>query len=232
MNTEDMAISEGATSAMANQLVSRIDAVKLVVQDFIKRRTGDRVGLIVFGTNAYLYVPLTFDRATVADMLSGLHSNMAGGRTAIGDAIGLAVKTLQDRAGHTRVVILLTDGASNAGELTPARAAQIAADQHVRVHTIGFGGDTLRLPGFFGFDSRIVNPSADLDEAALTQVAQITGGRFYRARDPQELTKIYAELDQIEPSLQNAPNLRPFTPLHQWPLAIPLIFSEHFQQWF
>ena len=217
MNTEDM--------AQGDQMISRLDAVKLVVQDFIGRRSGDRVGLIVFGTNAYLYVPLTFDRRTVAQMLSELHGNMAGGSTAVGDAIGLAVQNLRHRPAHDRVLVLLTDGASNAGELTPDRAALIAAEQHIRVHTIGFGGDTLRLPGFFGLDARIVNPSSDLDESSLSQIAARTGGRYFRARDPAQLAQIYATLDRIEPLAQEGAAARPLTAMHQWPLAAAFVIS-------
>ena len=217
MNTEDMSVDERA--------ITRLDAVKLVMQDFIQRRLGDRVGLIVFGTNAYLYVPLTFDRNTVVRMLTDLHGNEAGGKTAIGDAVGLAVKNLRHRPAHDRVLVLLTDGASNIGELTPAQAAQIAAQEHIRVHTIGFGGDTLRLPGFFGMDARIVNPSSDLDEATLTAVAQRTGGRYFRARDPNQLTQIYAALDAIEPAAQPAQAVRPMVAVHHWPLALALLLS-------
>lgn len=217
MNTEDMALGD--------RMITRLDAMKLVVQDFIQRRSGDRVGLIVFGTNAYLYVPLTFDRNTVAQMLLDLRGNEAGGRTAVGDAVGLAIKNLRDRPAHDRVLVLLTDGASNAGELTTERAAQIAAEEKIRVHTIGFGGDTLRLPGLFGLDAQIVNPSSDLDEGALRQIATRTGGHYFRARDPAQLTQIYTALDAIEPVAQSAAQVRPRTAMHHWPLSVAFALS-------
>ena len=217
MNTPDMVSGE--------RMITRLDAVKRIVQAFVKRRTGDRVGLIVFGSNAYLYAPLTFDRETVAQMLLDLHVNMAGGHTAIGDAIGLGVKHLRDRPAHDRVLMLLTDGVSNAGELTPEQAARIAAQQHIRVHAIGLGGDTLRLPAFFGLDPRIVNPSSDLDEVALSQVATLTAGRYFRARNPRQLEQIYTALDSIEPVAQETSALRPRAALHHWPLAFALAIS-------
>ena len=145
------------------------------------------------------------------------------GRQAIGDAIGLAVKRLQDRPEHHRVVILLTDGANNAGELEPLKAADLAQRANVKIYTIGIGAEVQETWGLFG--KRVTNPSADLDEATLTSIAQMTGGQFFRARDPEELKAIYAELNRLEPLEQDAETIRPVATLFHWPLGIALALS-------
>ena len=212
MNTEDMEIG--------GHMVNRLAAVKDVVTDFITHRTGDRVGLILFGTNAYLQAPLTFDLATVEQLLDEAPVGIAGGKTAIGDAIGLAVKRLRTRPADSRVLILLTDGANNVGEVPPEKAAELARAEGVRIYTIGVGADELKVPGFWGeIGGRIVNPSADLDAKSLEQIADTTGGRYFRARDTKELSQIYDLLDAIEPAQQDARTFRPVKALFFYPLA-------------
>jgi len=212
MNTEDMEIG-GHTE-------NRLAAVKDVVTDFITHRTGDRVGLILFGTNAYLQAPLTFDLATVEELLDEAPVGIAGGKTAIGDAIGLAVKRLRTRPTGSRVLILLTDGANNVGEVPPEKAAELARAEGVRIYTVGVGAEELKVPGFWGeIGGRIVNPSADLDAKSLQQIADTTGGRFFRARDTKELSQIYDLLDAIEPAQQDARTFRPVKALFFYPLA-------------
>ena len=212
MNTEDMEID--------GHVANRLAAVKSVVTDFIAHRAGDRVGLILFGTNAYLQAPLTFDLATVQQLLEEAPVGIAGGKTAIGDAIGLAVKRLRTRPAESRVLILLTDGANNVGEVPPEKAAELARAEGVRIYTVGVGADELRVPGFWGeIGGRIVNPSADLDAKSLQQIAETTGGRFFRARDTTELSKIYQLLDAIEPTAQDARSFRPIKALFHYPLA-------------
>jgi Ca-activated chloride channel family protein len=212
MNTEDMDIG--------GHIANRLAAVKEVVTDFIARRAGDRVGLILFGTNAYLQAPLTFDLATVEQLLDEAPVGIAGGKTAIGDAIGLAVKRLRTRPADSRVLILMTDGASNAGEVPPEKAAQLARAEGVKIYTIGVGAEELKVPGFWGeIGGRIVNPSADMDTQSLQQIADTTGGRFFRARDSAELAKIYQLLDAVEPTTQDARNFRPVKALFHYPLA-------------
>ena len=212
MNTEDMEIG--------GHMVNRLAAVKDVVTDFITHRTGDRVGLILFGTNAYLQAPLTFDLATVEELLDEAPVGIAGGKTAIGDAIGLAVKRLRTRPTDSRVLILLTDGANNVGEVPPEKAAELARAEGVRIYTVGVGADELKVPGFWGeIGGRIVNPSADLDAKSLQQIAETTGGRFFRARDTKELSQIYDLLDAIEPAQQDARTFRPVKALFFYPLA-------------
>lgn len=212
MGTEDM--------QLGGQLVNRLAVVKSVVSQFIAARQGDRVGLILFGTNAYLQAPLTFDLETVQRLLTEAPVGIAGGKTAIGDAIGLAVKRLRQRPAGDRVLILLTDGANNVGEVAPVKAAELAAGDDIRVYTIGVGADEMRLPSIFGvFGSRVVNPSAELDEDTLREIAETTGGRYFRAQNTTTLVEIYAIIDELEPIEQEAETYRPIAVLYHWPLA-------------
>jgi Ca-activated chloride channel family protein len=212
MNTEDMELD--------GKVVNRLAVVKQVVSDFIARRAGDRVGLVLFGTNAYLQAPLTFDLATVEQLLQDTPIGIAGGKTAIGDAIGLAVKRLRARPADSRILVLLTDGASNVGEVPPEKAAELAHAEAIKIYTIGVGAEELKVPGFFGeFGAHIVNPSADLDEKSLRHIADVTGGKFFRARDTAELERVYELLDAIEPTAQDAREFRPIQALFHYPLA-------------
>ena len=219
MQVEDMVVGQ--------HTVSRIDAVKQVVGEFIERRRGDRLGLILFGSNAYVQAPLTFDRNTVQRFLREAQLGFAGRETAIGDAIGLSVKRLRERPADSRVLILLTDGANNAGEVDPLDAARLAADNGVKIHSIGIGSDKMVMPGLFGssFGSRVVNPSRDLDEETLREIAELTGGNYFRARDPAELVNIYQLLDALEPVQQEAQSYRPRRSLFHLPLAAAFIAS-------
>ncbi len=217
MNTEDMALD--------GRPLTRLEAVKLVAHDFVERRAGDRVGLVVFGTTPYAYVPLTFDRPTLMRMLLEVQSGMAGGKTAVGDAVALGVKLLRDRPAQDRVIVLLTYGASNAGELHPDIAAGIAADHRARIYSVGFGADALRLPGGFGLDMQLVNPTSDLDEPTLRNLATRTGGRYFRARDTAGLAEVYRLIDEMEPVPQADERLRPVTPLYPWPLGAAALFA-------
>lgn len=215
MSTPDMRI--GARP------VSRYAAVKAIAGDFIQRRVGDRVGLIVFGSQAYLLTPLTFDRATVLKQLDESAVGLPGRETAIGDAVGLAVKRLRERPRDQRVLILLTDGVNDAGVLDPYKAIDLAVAEHVKIYTIGIGAESMQVGGFFG--PRVVNPSADIDTRLLSQMAQKTGGKFYRARDTAELSHIYAEIDQLEPSADKQQRFRPVDELFWWPLSMSLLLA-------
>jgi Ca-activated chloride channel family protein len=197
--------------------VSRLAATQALASDFIQRRQGDRIGLILFGRQAYVQTPLTFDRQTVSQLLNEAVIGLAGKETAIGDAIGLAVKRLEQSDGQSRVLILLTDGANTAGEVDPVSAAGVAADQGLRIHTIGIGADEMLVRSLFG--NRRVNPSADLDEKTLKAIAEGTGGRYFRARDSEALAEIYRLLDQLEPVEREAQTFRPLHALYPWPLA-------------
>ena len=188
--------------------------------DFINRRVGDRVGLILFGTQAYLQTPLTFDRKTVQTLLDESAIGLAGDNTAIGDAIGLAVKRLKNQPANSRVLILLTDGANTAGEISPLKAAELAAANQLKIYTIGVGADEMIVRSFFG--NRKVNPSRDLDENTLVKVAESTGGRYFRARNADELNNIYMLLDQLEPVEKDKQYFRPRSELYYWPLSLAL----------
>ncbi|RLA25373.1 MAG: BatB protein [Gammaproteobacteria bacterium] len=206
-----------------NQTVDRLTATKVVANEFIERRNGDRLGLILFGTNAYLQAPLTFDRKTVQILLNESALGLAGESTAIGDAIGLAVKRLQPQQADSRVLILLTDGANTAGKVSPIKAAEIAAQHQLKIYTIGIGADEMVVRSFFG--SRKVNPSRDLDEKTLTAIAEKTGGRYFRARNTDELKQIYQLLDALEPVEKDKQFFRPRSELFFWPLGIALLFA-------
>jgi Ca-activated chloride channel family protein len=205
-----------------NRAVTRLDAVKAVAGDFIKHRAGDRLGLILFGDEAYLQVPLTLDRSTVGTLLDEAQIGLAGRQTAIGDAIGLAIKRLRDQPMKDRVLILLTDGASNAGSVDPLKAADLAAREGVRIYTIGVGSDQMVVQGPFGM-SQVVG--SDLDEDSLKAIANKTGGRYFRAADVAALEQIYALLDRIEPISKDAQSWRPVEELYFWPLAGALLLS-------
>lgn len=203
-----------------NQRVDRLTAIKWVAGDFIKRRVGDRLGLILFGTQAYLQTPLTFDRKTVATLLNESAIGLAGDNTAIGDAIGLAVKRLKNQQANSRVLVLLTDGANTAGEVSPLKASELAAENQLKIYTIGIGADEMLVRSFLG--THKVNPSRDLDEKTLTAIAEKTGGRYFRARDADELNNIYQLLDQLEPVEKDKQYFRPRSELYYWPLSLVL----------
>ena len=205
------------------QRITRLMAVKKVVGDFVERRKSDRLGLILFADQAYLQAPLTFDRGTVNQLLQEAEIGIAGRATAIGDAIGLAVKRLRDKPAQSRVLVLLTDGANTAGELQPTQAAELAQQAGVRIYTIAFGADSMEVAGIFG--TRRVNPSADLDETSLQEIAAKTGGKYFRARSVDELDSIHHQMDSLEPIESDAETFRPEESLFYLPLALALILS-------
>lgn len=205
---------------LGSRRVDRLTATKAVAGDFIGRREGDRIGLILFGERAYLQVPLTLDRETVNTLLLEAFIGLAGEKTAIGDAITLAVKRIHDQGddGAEQVLILLTDGANTAGEIDPLKAAELAQQIGLRVYTIGIGAEQMVVSSITG-GMRRVNPSADLDEATLTKIAELTGGRYFRAKDTASLQEIYRLLDEMEPVAEPEAGFRPVKSLYYWPLA-------------
>jgi Ca-activated chloride channel family protein len=200
--------------------ISRLEMVQRLLGDFIVARRGDRVGLILFGSKAYLQAPLTFDRQTVRIWLDEARVGIAGNNTAIGDAIGLAVKRLRERPAESRVLVLVTDGANNGGEIEPLLAARLAADEQVKIHTIGVGAepDADSLLSQFG-------GGAELDETTLRGIAELTGGRYFRARSSLELKAIGKALDEIDPVTQQPAQARVAHALYAWPLAAALLGS-------
>jgi len=216
--------------------VSRITATKAVASAFIEKRVGDRIGLILFGDQAYVQAPLTFDRTTVNILLQEAFTGLAGQATAIGDAIGLAVKRLsrqqqakqrrdidqhenknaaatgsiQRNLSEDRVLILLTDGVSNRGEITPLKAAELAAKKGLKIYTVGIGSRGTR----------------ELDETTLRNIARITGGRYFRAYNTRDLQQIYALLDKLEPVEKDVKSYRPIKALFYVPLTASFIFAS------
>lgn len=207
------------------QWVDRLTAIKALAGDFIARRAGDRVGLILFGREAYLQTPLTFDRATVRVLLEEAAIGLAGRQTAIGDAVGLAIRTLEDAGVEDgrRVLVLLTDGANTAGAVEPMKAAELAAQRSMVIYPVGIGADAITVRTLFGV--RQINPSTDLDEDTLIAMAELTGGRYFRARDAAEFEAIYQELDRLEPAESEESGYRPVTELYHWPLGFAMLIA-------
>ncbi|GAB3729283.1 VWA domain-containing protein [Luteimonas pelagia] len=208
---------------LGGRLVDRLTAAKAVLADFLDRRAGDRVGLVVFGQRAYVLAPVTQDLETVRAQLAASTVALAGRETAIGDAIGLSVKRMRDDSagdgGRTDVLVLLTDGVNTAGVLEPVKAAELARDAGVRVHTIAFGGEGGAL-GLFGF--RLPGGGEEIDEDTLRAIAETTGGTFFRARDTASLAGIYGEIDRIEPMPRPGRAVRPRIERYPAPLAASL----------
>ncbi|MBI5549873.1 MAG: VWA domain-containing protein [Desulfobacterales bacterium] len=180
--------------------LNRLEAIKTVVRDFIARRAGDRIGMVVFGSQAYTQLPLTRDYQTIGAILERLAIGAAGRNTAIGDAIGISVKRLADIESRSNIIILLTDGRSNAGELAPMTAAEIAGQKQIKIYTIGVGGKG-RAPVPIDdpiFGRRYVYQEDDLDETGLKAIAEKTGGLYFRAEDLESLQKIYGTIDSLE----------------------------------
>lgn len=221
MQIEDMEIN--------NQPVNRLVMLKRVLGQFIQRRVGDRLGLILFADDAYMQTPMTFDRNTVQQMLDESVLGLVGEKTAIGDAIGLAVKRFEGKNESNRVLLLLTDGQNTAGKLKPEQALELAVAKDITIYTIGIGADVMLQRSFFG--NRKVNPSADLDEKTLTNIAEKTGGKYFRARDAQGMAEIYQLLDQLEPIDQEQQQMQPLTALYYWPLGIAVFISFLFLCW-
>lgn len=217
MKIEDMQVN--------GRQANRLTMIKSVLDDFINRRVGDRIGLILFADTAYLQAPLTYDRDTVTQLLNETVIGLVGEQTAIGDAIGLGVKRFVAKEESNRVLILLTDGQNTAGNISPEQAKELAMAKDVTIYTIGVGADSMVVDSFFG--SRRVNPSQELDERMLTDLAKSTGGQYFRARDAAELENIYLTLDMLEPISGEKRKMRPLTALFYYPLlaSIGLIFS-------
>jgi len=192
--------------------VDRLTAVKQVLDDFFARRDGDRVGLILFGSAAFVQVPFTDDLDVVRELLEEAQIRMLGPRTMLGDAMGLSINLFERSEVDERVLIVLTDGNDTGSLVPPERAAEIARDNGVVVHTIAIGD-----PAAVGEQS--------LDEKTLENIASITGGGYFRANDRQELESVYAYLDEINPRQVATQSYRPITDLYQWPLAAAMLMT-------
>jgi Ca-activated chloride channel family protein len=209
-------------------VVSRFAAVKAIAQRFVKRRSGDDVGLVLFGSQAYLLTPMTFDVDAVAQQMGGAAVGLAGRETAIGDAIVLAVKHLSALPARARVLVLLTDGVNTAGSVAPLDAAKLAKAAGVRIYTIGVGSNAQTLSAF-GF--RFPAPDNQLDAQVLTRIADATGGRFFRASDGGQLAQAYRTIDTLEPLATGHSLLRPDHEWYPWPLAFALLLGCALLPW-
>jgi Ca-activated chloride channel family protein len=202
---------------------SRLQVVQDVAGRFIDHRRGDRVGLILFGTRPYLQAPLTGDLQTVHRFLDDAVVGVAGTETAIGDAIGLAIKRLRAESDpaslQQTIMILLTDGQNDAGVMPPLEAAQMAAETGLRIYTIGVGA--AEGQGYYGLSPG----NTDLDEGTLREIAQITGGEYFRATDGESLERVYRRIDELEPTRGARQWLRPRDEWFAWPLGLALLLS-------
>jgi len=221
MQVEDMALN--------GDTVNRLDMLKVLLGDFIERRTGDRLGLILFGDDAYMQTPMTFDRKTVQQMLDETVLGLVGKKTAIGDAIALAVKRFDAKKESNRVLLLLTDGQNTAGKISPEQALELAIAKNITIYTIGIGADVMLQRSLFG--TRKVNPSSELDEKSLQNIATKTGGKYFRARNSEGMAEIYQLLDQLEPVEQEQQQMRPLSALFYWPLSVALFIAFAYLLW-
>lgn len=205
--------------------LDRLSVAKSVLLDFIDHRRGDRLGLVVFGAEAFLHAPLSFDRAMIKRFLLDTQIGFAGPKTAIGNAIGLSVKKLLEEKEGDRVMILLTDGQNNSGQLEPLKAAEMAKKYRIKIYIVGLGASRIMVDGFFGPSA--INPSQDLDaaEPELKQIASMTGGRYFRAKDSNALLKIYDDIDAMEPVKIDNLVAIPRKELFYWPLVLLLILG-------
>jgi Ca-activated chloride channel family protein len=214
----DLSASMSETDMELNgRWVDRLTMVKAVLAKFIDQRKGDRIGLILFADNAYIQAPLTFDLSTVKQLLDEAVLGLVGKRTAIGEAIGLAVKRFDRRDQTNRVLVLLTDGENTAGNISPEQALELAIAKNVTIYTIGVGSNRNRV-GFF-------NQGSGVDEQALSTIAKATNGQYFRATDSKELQNIYQHLDQLEKIEVTEQTFRPQKSLYFWPLALALFLS-------
>jgi Ca-activated chloride channel homolog len=202
------------------KVINRLEAVKKVVADFISKRSIDRIGMVVFGSQAYTQLPLTRDYETITEILDRLKIGAAGRSTAIGDAIGISLKRLADIKSRSNIIILLTDGRSNSGELQPEVAAEIAHKLGVKIYTIGIGGQG-RAPFLIDdpiFGQRYVYQRVDMDEGALKAIAKTTGGLYFRAQGMEGLQKIYDTIDAMEKTNVKVQSFAEYNELYLYPL--------------
>lgn len=202
---------------MAGQPVSRLAMVRDVVGDFIRQRAGDRIGLVIFGSEAHLLAPLSRDRKALAALFADVGIGAAGGQTAIGDALAQAVRGTVAVPADKKVVILLSDGYNNAGVVSVAQAIDLARKQQIKVYTVGIGSDRQVVTDFFGVAAM---PGVDLDEALLQQIATETGGRYFRAKSAADLREIYTEVDRLEALPDEADPVRPRREMFWLPLLV------------
>ncbi|MEL0167032.1 MAG: VWA domain-containing protein [Pseudomonadaceae bacterium] len=217
MDTRDLTLDD--------QPADRLSVVKHWLGQLIDQRSGDRLGLILFGSRAYVQSPLTYDLGSVRQWLDESFIGLAGRDTAIGDAIGLAIKRLIAQPTNSRVMLLVTDGANTAGSISPIQAARLAADEHIRIFTIGVGAENTGNNDLMSLLEGNADPASDLDESTLQEIAKVTDGAYFRVRDSASLAAAINRIEQLEPSLRTGPASRKAQPLYYWPLAAALLIS-------
>jgi len=207
-----------------DKVVDRLEAVKQVVDRFVAGRSGDRIGLVVFGTEAFTQIPLTRDYNTISSILEEVEIGAAGEKTAIGDALGISLKRLEDIESKSNIIVLLTDGENTAGELSPILSAELAADRGVKVYIIGVGtrGKVPFLVDHPLFGKRYVYQEVSMDEGTLKEIAKKTGGLYFRAEDAEALSKIWATIDRMEKSEVEVTSWTEYREYYTTPLLIAL----------
>jgi Ca-activated chloride channel family protein len=193
----------------AGERITRTEAAKTVIDAFVARRTGDRIGVVVFGSQAFINTPFTADHDLVRDLLAQLEAGMAGAQTMLGDGIGLTVRAFEASEAEDRVLVLLTDGTDTGSTVPPAKAAEIAANNDITVHTIAIG------------DTATMGANA-IDTETLEQISEATGGASFLAGDREALEEVYRQIDALTPEEVETTSYRPTHPLFHWPLGIAL----------
>ena len=213
---------EALDFSVEGKQVSRMQVIKGVMGRFIEGREDDRIGLIIFGSQAFVLSPLTLDRPSVLQLLNNLVPRIAGDGTAMGDALGLGVKKLRQRPSGSRVLMLIADGESTAGTIPPMEAARLAAEENIRIYAIGVGSDMKEVPIMEG-GRLIIRKDLGFDEAIMREIAETTGGAYFRATDTKALENIYQRIDQLEKSRAESRTLMIPHPLYRWPLALAML---------
>ena len=216
----DISPSMQEAISISNNRIDRLTAVKYVISDFIEKRKNDRIGLILFGTRAYLQSPLTYDKNAIKNILQNTDAGMAGSSTSIGDALGVALKNLKDYEHNTnKVIVLLSDGISNDGYLSMTKAIELAEKEKIKVYTIGIQGkDSFMSSIFRGHNSNI-------DEKSLNELSKKTNAKYFKATDFSSLENIYNEIDKLEPQNTEENVIQETEDLFYIPVLLALILS-------
>ncbi|MGL6260961.1 VWA domain-containing protein [Vibrio sp. WXL210] len=216
MDIEDMNALDGAP-------ISRMTAMKAVLSDFVRHRQGDRLGLVLFADHGYLHTPLTLDLHSLEQQIADLSLGLVGYMTAIGEGVAIATKTFIDSDASQRVMVLLSDGSNTIGAVEPMAAAELAKESGVTIYSVGLGAESMLVENVFG-ELYETNPAWDLDEELLTDMAELTGGEYFRARNQDELAKVYSMIDGLEPISDAEQTWQPRYDLFMDPLLVSLLF--------
>lgn len=212
-----------------NNPIDRLSAVKYAAKEFISNRTNDKIGLILFATNAYLQVPLTYDKSSLITTIDNMTTGLAGNSTAIGDALGLALKTMRKTDTSEKAIILLTDGENNDGSISIAEAIDMAEKEKIKIYTIGVGKDDALITSMLGFNFNLGN--SGIDEKSLKEIAQKSQGQYFRARNAEDLINIYKSIDKLEPTINDDLIIKEVKDIYYIPLLIAFILSVTMLVW-